>query len=711
MVPESKAWINEIFNQKKEFVILALTGKIRSGTSDVCKLLTSLDFPDRATQPADTTAYDSSEVREYKLVYRYLHHNWKPFIELSVTGVIISFLLEVPVNELMEKREEWDNRNIYDLLKEALEEPNFWAKVQQRIEMIDSSINFGQKEKMLYMPSAILLKEEIGSDLEKLISAWEKVYSELGGKISESSFSKQDVIIFFYGIFPELSDILHNNLKENDLFTRIFQDLGNNLRACGTPLHSNQKIEAKNIFILPKRINQAIKFLRYYNELFLADAKPRRKTPVFIVINNLKNIFEAYYFRCRYAAFYLISVACDEGKRRDNFANIETFYLTQINENLTLSKALYKKAHDYEEDSTENLAEILSDSRNNHNLQEKLGFNDAQMIFLKKLYSNSTLLKYCFENNLVDFVLQDVTTCIENADIFLMRDYKEPDYKCDYQLIRSLGRIVTLIMHPGLLTPTKIERCMQVAMTAKVNSGCLSRQVGAVVTNPHYEILSLGWNDPPCGAEVCIRRNIFDLFRKHDDEAYSDYELYDENFRKYLDDLSDLISEEDKFNLHGLPYAFCFKDIYQNIIRQRDQIYTRSLHGEERALAACDNEKMRGGFLFTTSSPCELCAKKIKEAGIKRIYYIEQYPGISRSHIINIGKKEDRAEFILFVGAIGLAYVRLYTPLLPYKDELKALGYTPIIKKRDSENPPENKMQFDKDRIEDEQDPKQEEQI
>ena len=299
------------------------------------------------------------------------------------------------------------------------------------------------------------------------------------------------------------------------------------------------------------------------------------------------------------------------------------------------------------------------------------------MDFIRDLYSETgQIRKECYENNLADFLLQDVVKCVENADLFLLRDFRQQDAKCDSEMIWQLGRMVTLMLHPALLTPTKIERCMQMAITAKLNSGCLSRQVGAVVTDNEYNILSLGWNDAPCGAESCIRRNMFDLFRNHDDKAYSEYELHDFEFRRYLDKLDSFLDEVKKRNLKGLPYAFCFKDIYQNILGQKDQIYTRALHGEERALAMCGNERAKGGYLFTTSSPCELCAKKIKEAGINKIYYIEQYKGISQEHIINIGR--NRAEFILFTGAIGEAYIKLYTPLIPYKDELKAVGYDPV---------------------------------
>ena len=106
-----------------------------------------------------------------------------------------------------------------------------------------------------------------------------------------------------------------------------------------------------------------------------------------------------------------------------------------------------------------------------------------------------------------------------------------------------------------------------------------------------------------------------------------------------------------KIYLLCLKESIGFKDIHQDMIHERDQIYTRSLHAEERAIAMCGRERTKGGYLFTTSSPCELCAKKAKEGGIKKIYYIEQYPGISQTHILNIGKKDEWAEYVLFVGA------------------------------------------------------------
>lgn len=79
----------------------------------------------------------------------------------------------------------------------------------------------------------------------------------------------------------------------------------------------------------------------------------------------------------------------------------------------------------------------------------EINISEAEFLFLKQIYTEkSHLRKKCYRNNLENIILQDVTTCIENADIFLKRDLNEKEYSCDYGLIRSLARIVALLMHP-----------------------------------------------------------------------------------------------------------------------------------------------------------------------------------------------------------------------------------------------------------------------
>jgi deoxycytidylate deaminase len=97
------------------------------------------------------------------------------------------------------------------------------------------------------------------------------------------------------------------------------------------------------------------------------------------------------------------------------------------------------------------------------------------------------------------------------------------------------------------------------------------------------------------------------------------------------------------------------------------------MHAEEKALARVQ-ESAIGGYLFTTSSPCEMCSKNAKDHKISKIYYIEPYPGISEDQYSGSGDVNNRAKHILFTGAIGRAYTQMYTPIMPYKDVLEFLG-------------------------------------
>lgn len=66
-----------------------------------------------------------------------------------------------------------------------------------------------------------------------------------------------------------------------------------------------------------------------------------------------------------------------------------------------------------------------------------------------------------------------------------------------------------------------------------------------------------------------------------------------------------------------------------------------------------------------------MCSKKAYQLGIRLIYYIDPYPGISYLQILSSGEKPIVTR--LFTGAIGNAYFRLFQPLMAYKDELSLL--------------------------------------
>lgn len=338
--------------------------------------------------------------------------------------------------------------------------------------------------------------------------------------------------------------------------------------------------------------------------------------PTYIVIDALRNPFEILYFRERYAAFYLMAVHTEEKVRREK---------------------LYNKGYGKEE-----IDEIDKNER------EKKNFDDS--------YSKL-----------------DIDKCIELADIHLTHDGIEKGNNRD--LVNQLFTYIALIFHPGLVPPTPLERVMQVAYTAKLNSGCLSRQVGAAVTNEFYSVQSIGWNTVAEGQVPCSLRCLCDLCNKEDETAFSNYEKSNENFVKK----SSLLFEKykDVGSLKGVNLSYCFKDVHTSITKEQDynQVHTRSLHAEENAflqLAKYGTQGIKCGKLFTTASCCELCAKKAYQLGIKEIYYIDAYPSISKPHILESGINQP--EMILFRGAIGRAYINLYSQFLPLKDEIEELS-------------------------------------
>lgn len=330
----------------------------------------------------------------------------------------------------------------------------------------------------------------------------------------------------------------------------------------------------------------------------------------------MRNPYEILFFRERYSAFYVMSINTDE----------------KFRQNRLISLGFNKKS----------ILEL-----DDKEYPDKKGLNDA-------------------------FGMQNIQRCIELSDIHVENPQDPSSQR--HRLIEQLVHYLSLMTHPGLVPPTPIERVMQIAYTAKLNSGCLSRQVGAAVTDDQFSLKSIGWNNTGEGQTPCILRNFEDLLKGNDSNAYSYYERCDEEFRKALDivDKSYLSLDKNYYGrLKGKNLSYCFKDIQNLKDLEKNQVHTRSLHAEENAflqVAKYGGIGVKGGKLFTTASPCELCAKKAYQLGISEIYYIDPYPGISMTHILNSGINKPR--LLLFRGAIGRAYTQLYTPILSYKDEL-----------------------------------------
>ncbi len=470
-------------------------------------------------------------------------------------------------------------------------------------------------------------------DLMKLKDKFESYFNTFSiidfNKIKEPDFYNPFNSLFFSDEFEEYSKQFHrifqriSYVKHNILLEKIT----NNLRKSGNPYKSD--IEPDGMFSIAEIINSIIKSYRIKNGTNVTK----------IVIDSFRNPLELMYFRQRYAAFYIVAVNREDKEREDQ---LKVTYGSEYNDVSILLEEEYKG-----------------------------GKGNA-------------------------FYKQYVRECIEKADIHISfrneedatelnkakKDQTSPYFSWKMQLLKYLS----LIDHPGLITPSPEERCMQMAITAKYNSGCISRQVGATITDENYSIKAIGWNNTPQGQVPCLLRNAETLIEKHVNTAegiydsatdlseFTPYEIESTSFGNSLvEHYKDQITINQQ-NLKGRNVCFCFKSLQNSCVEGKNQVHTRSLHAEESAflqITKYGGTAINNGKLFTTASPCELCSKKAYQLGIKVIYYIDPYPGISKKQILEAGN--NKPELRLFNGAIGNAYHWLYEPLMSYKDELSLI--------------------------------------
>ncbi|KPW41006.1 hypothetical protein ALP45_03807 [Pseudomonas coronafaciens pv. atropurpurea] len=555
--------IENIYSETKEFLIVGLTGRTGSGCTTAARQLASPSFG----IPSDGYGGLSvNELKKHKIIKKYIDSiKWTPFYKLEVSGLITFHLLLL------------SDMDLENYLRELFLAEDLIGKILESFSNEFSEARKAVIERMLHGYT-------FAADLAR---RWHRLYF-------------QDI--------PEITNRIRRMLTDSD-FTKLYQKTGDNIRSSG---RANDKVfNAAEIFNFPKHINLIIKIAHAHARLEKVECR--------VVIDAIRNPYEAFYLKRRYANFYLVSINTDNSQR------------------------------------------LLS-------LRTVRGFSDAQ---IKELDEKEYPQKLSGSNR---FIAQNIQECIENSDIHI-HNSKISNFTHN-DLVSQLAWYVTLMIHPGLVMPTSAENCMQIAYSAKHSSGCISRQVGAVVTDASYSIKAVGWNSTPQGQTPCLLRSASDLLDRVNPEDYSDYELNDKAFHSAMEhkykDLS-LIAKESGRNL-----SYCFKSVQNEIEGEKNQVHTRSLHAEENAflqISKHGGQKVSGGILFTTASPCELCAKKAYQLGIKKIFFIDPYPGIATDHVISVGV--DRPVLELFRGAVGRAFYQLYQPVMPYKDELELVFEIP----------------------------------
>lgn len=632
-----------IYSLRNSFSIIGLTGKTGSGCTEFSRLV-SKEFSSlnckMIRKPSETKYLESLQdnntvfKRKYNICYNFYKMEGTPYKTISYISVILFYIIHYSVFEKNAQSRDELIDSLHELIKNNFKKSKDIPDKDYKHITIDRNII-----------------ESLSDNYDILIRNFRNLKNDFK-QIDEKSDFEKLFKCFFGDEFTKFADNFYKFLGGADYFfgSLFVHRIGNKIRATGDPYTDVALKENANpyyIYSLVYVINKLVKAWKVKNKT------------CHICIDSLRNSLEIMFLKERYSGFYMVAIH-NEGEHEE-----------RIKERVTLIKKLSKNEYSNDIDKMVELVLKLDEIERDADDFKKGHYfaPDVENCIQKsEIHINNPGNKFSTENN----NLRDTTF---------------------YTMTEQWIRIKSLISHPGIVTPTHEERCMQIAYNSKFNSGCISRQVGAIITDKNHSIRSVGWNDVPKGSIPCNIRTLDDIINPHKveiskDKSYSNFELNTENKPyKYGGNFSS--NTKEIFRKHvpltanlGLNHSFCFKSLHNKYDYKDNQVHTRSLHAEENAMLQISKfggQPLEGGTLYTTASPCELCAKKAYQLGIKKIIYIDPYPGISMAHILKNGYNKPITK--LFTGIIGKTYNKLFEPFMSYKDELSII--TSTIKSED----------------------------
>ncbi len=240
----------------------------------------------------------------------------------------------------------------------------------------------------------------------------------------------------------------------------------------------------------------------------------------------------------------------------------------------------------------------------------------------------------------------DVGQCIDIADIVIQNDSTLDE------LIEKSLRYTAMILEPGSIKPSEMETLMHMAYTLSVRSNCLSRQVGAIITNSNGYVIGAGWNDVGEGQLSCGIKLGKD---------------YNNNYLKnrYITTRPE---EQGRYVCVKEKYMENAQLIENGKLGESD--FCPVLHAEENAilqLAKYNSGVIEGGTMYTTTFPCTTCLKKIRQIGISGIVFSESY--INPLIELYVKQSIKSIHLIPFEGVKSYSYFKLFKPYYNKKEQ------------------------------------------
>ena len=227
---------------------------------------------------------------------------------------------------------------------------------------------------------------------------------------------------------------------------------------------------------------------------------------------------------------------------------------------------------------------------------------------------------------------QKVADTFHLADFFVDNtpDRLTPDKteNKDWVVNDKLGRLLDILTGAKVVRPFPSETGMFHAAGAQLRSACLSRQVGAALTDSGGNLIATGTNEVPRSGGG-VYGDGFEI--EHKPEDYVDHRCmitnkYCSNTRIQNEIMDEVIAAIPE--LRGAKDPAKLKKALKETALGRLLEFSRAVHAEMDALltAARMGVSTVGGKLFVTTFPCHYCARHIVSAGVDEVQYIEPYP-------------------------------------------------------------------------------------
>lgn len=258
---------------------------------------------------------------------------------------------------------------------------------------------------------------------------------------------------------------------------------------------------------------------------------------------------------------------------------------------------------------------------------------------------------------------QSVRKTFPLADFFL-----RVDTDSDKPVIQKIERFLALVFSTDIVTPTHGETAMYAATSAAGNSACLSRQVGASLTDRDGNVLAIGWNDVPKWGGGLYQTSTEDPLGEKDRRCMNvdGGKCFNDSEKDYIAD--EIAQALIKANVFGNEQKNLALTVIGNS-KIKDLIeFSRAVHAEMHALISASQaagDRVRGGRLYCTTYPCHSCARHLIMAGIVEIFYVEPYrkslaTKLHNDAITEVESERDKVRILPFDGVAPARYLELF---------------------------------------------------